>query len=423
MRAAALGLGAMMLSGPATAWAEPTPAQRIYWWQDEIRAAAFDLSIARTGQVAEWPRMTVAAGAMTLPLPPAAGPIAADGRLDEPAWQQATRFPVGPVFDDWQRGPMMLDVSVCRDEKNLYLAIESPRDLAGLGSLGPDGELFRVGETSYPAPAQGGRVVELALPLTGEVTLRFPVEMLRHVDGKLPPEANCLGLQELATPGNQPFRSPTLWLEPITVRLTPANTPVRLSEESLKPSRTNEASGVLPYTWQATLDGKPFAAEGFFYREPIEATVEAARQMLRRSAALRSTKLAEAPSSQQLAAVLDEAKQIAPDDHDAQRALYCRARELRARAHLSMLDAPLLFVKQHPYFAGAHLRRLSIPGIRAAASTCSSGRTDPARPGGRPRGDRPDDQRDARRGRLPRPGHVLGRRADRLRPQADGRRR
>ena len=181
--------GAAMLLCSSFVWAEPTAQQTYYWWQDEIRSTAFELSIARTGAVAQWGRMTVPAGSAVMPVPPATGPIEADGKLDEPAWQDATLFPVGPIFDDWQRGPLMLNVRACRDEKNIYVAIESPRDLTGLGSLSPGGQLFTVGKRAVRIK---GRVVELVVPIEGldkgEVSMVFPVETLHRVDGKLAPE-------------------------------------------------------------------------------------------------------------------------------------------------------------------------------------------------------------------------------------------
>ena len=65
-------------------------AQATYWWQDEIRSVAFDLSKARTGAVAQWPKMTIAAGSIRMPVPTISDSIDADGSLDEPVWQQAT---------------------------------------------------------------------------------------------------------------------------------------------------------------------------------------------------------------------------------------------------------------------------------------------------------------------------------------------
>ena len=152
-RTAGVGLGTALLAIgmllPPRAPAEPTVEQAVYWWQDEIREASFAVSRAQTGQAAQWPLMSVPAGAATLPLGRATGPIEADGRLEEEAWQHATRFPVGPVFDAWRAGPLMLEVSACRDDANVYLAIRSPRDLTGLGGLTPDGSLFTVAKQAY----------------------------------------------------------------------------------------------------------------------------------------------------------------------------------------------------------------------------------------------------------------------------------
>ncbi len=229
------------LSGCA-GWPEPRPEQLLYWWQDELRTVAHELSIARTGSVAQWPRMTVPAGSAVLPLPRAATAIQADGRLDEPAWKQATTFPVGPIFDDWRSGPFSIQVSACRDENRLYLAIESPRDLSGLGSLAPNGELFSVDEEGFRLGPDGGlapecvhwdgqrQVVELALPLADEPRLSFAVETLRRTDGKLPRGAELLGLDKQRTPpparkpaanrgaaGSSALEDPSLplWLQPM----------------------------------------------------------------------------------------------------------------------------------------------------------------------------------------------------------------
>ncbi len=382
-----LWLAGWALAGVAApALAQATPQQAVYWWQDEIREAAFAWSEAESGQVAQWPRMTVAAGSATMPLPKAAGPIQADGRPDENAWQRATSFPVGPIFDDWRRGPFVLQVSACRDDENLYLAIESPRDLTGLGALTPEGQLFSIGKHSYRVGPGGlpeasvqtigeAQVIELALPIRGEVTMGFAVETVRRVDGKLPPALSHLGIQRLATPGASPdYRKPTLWLEPIPVRLVPSEAAARLdwsaggptqvtltaqvgepgkgpatSKTALKPQA---GSGVYPYAWEHAAEGKTFSARGFLYVEPVSAELTAARKMTARAAAPGSTELDEAPPPEQIAPLEAEAETTSPQDQGAWRSLYCRARELRARMHLSMLDAPLLFVKQHPYFAG-----------------------------------------------------------------------
>ena len=389
-----LAIGTLAVCLPPRAPAEPTVEQAIYWWQDEIREASFAVSRAQTGRAAQWPQMSVPAGAATLPLGRATGPIEADGRLEEEAWQHATRFPVGPVFDQWLAGPFMLEVSACRDDASVYLAIRSPRDLTGLGGLTPDGSLFTVAKQTYqvgpggglPQQAVGqagdGQVIELALPIkdlalpkTGEVAMTFAVEAVRRVEGKLPPELAALGLDRLATPGtSRDFRKPTLWLAPISVRLIPAEataclsptvvgpTEMRLAWQVTEPGKEPVAgqmpltaepnSAVYPYSWETTSEGKTFSAQGFLYRESVSAILSGARKITERCAALGSAKLSEAPSEGAITALESEAKAVSPQDRKAWRDLYCRARELRAQAHLSMLDAPLLFVKQHPYFAG-----------------------------------------------------------------------
>ncbi|MBN2475962.1 MAG: PD40 domain-containing protein [Pirellulales bacterium] len=362
--------GVLLACHAIAAGAEPTPRQAAYWWQDEIRSLAFALGKARTGQVAQWPGMTVPAGSATVPLPLATGPITADGRLDEQAWQCATRLPVGPIFDAWGAGPLMLQLSACRDQQHVYLAVESPRDLAGLGALTPAGELWTIGQQAFHGR---GKVVELALPYEGELTLSFAVEALRRIDGKLPPGAADLGLDRLAAGNIGRGRSP-LWLAPISVRLVPSEAAVRLTIRSPSTEQIELATEVIEkgktptvgtikltqaedpsvyaYAWQTQAEGKTFAAEGFFYVESVAAELFAARQIAQRSAALGSTGRAAAPLPEALAALEAEAKRTSPQDRDAWRALYCRARAARARAHRSMLDAPLLLTQRHPYFAG-----------------------------------------------------------------------
>ncbi|MHC4398917.1 MAG: HzsA-related protein, partial [Planctomycetota bacterium] len=379
---AVLGVAA----GALAARAEPTPQQTAYWWQDEIRQVCFALATATEGRVAQWPRMSIPAGAATMPMPPADGPISPDGRLDEEAWKHATRFPVGPIFDDWRLGPFTLEVRVCRDEEKLYLAIVSPRDVTGLGALTPDGELFTVdGKAFHVGPGGGlssecigtdgeGQVVELALPARDQAALSFAVEAIRRRDGKLPPEFAHLGLARLATPGaSRDFRKPTLWLAPIQVRLVASDAAVRisatphkregqtwLSSEVLRPGQPPIAAeipldakrhgGVC--TWQCEVKDEAFSMGGLLYVEPVLETLTAAREIIGRSAATGSAAQGEAPTVEEITAVESEARAASPDDRKARRRAYCRARELRARAHLSLLDAPLLFVKQHPYFAG-----------------------------------------------------------------------
>ena len=106
----------------------------------------------------------------------------------------------------------MLQVLACRDQKQAYLAIESPCDLTWLGALTPAGELLTVAGK----PLSGtGRVVELAIPLKGQLALTIPSEVARRTAGKLPPEFTALGLDRLALPGTtRDYRKPWLWLQP-----------------------------------------------------------------------------------------------------------------------------------------------------------------------------------------------------------------
>ena len=186
-----LALAGFLLATKSTQGAPPTSVQEWYWWQDELRTSAFALATARFGNVSQWPRISVAAGTAKLPVPlVAAGSIQADGKLDEAAWQQATRFPVGPLFDTWRAGPFTIQVSVCRDAQNLYLAIESPRDLTDLRALSADAELFRIGAQPFHVGGEdgiaatsirqsgNGQVIELAVPLSGPVDVSFPVDWL-----------------------------------------------------------------------------------------------------------------------------------------------------------------------------------------------------------------------------------------------------
>ncbi|MGA2616038.1 MAG: LamG-like jellyroll fold domain-containing protein [Thermoguttaceae bacterium] len=343
--------------------AEPTPQQALYWWQDELRTVAAALGKSSTGQVAQWPAMTVTAGTAALPLPPTPGRPGSDGRLEESAWHGATRFTVGPLFDDWARGPFSIAVKACRDAKHVYLAIRSPRDLTGLGDLSAQGKLLAVNGAPYflgpkggipseaVATTPAGQSIELALPLAGPVTLTFPVEMLRRVGKQLPLEAACLGLPQLALADTDAghFRHPTLWLQPIIVRLDPAPAGAQVvappAGQSLDP-------GIHPYRWRATVAGRTFGSDGFQYVESPRGLLAEARTIAERSRRMGSQAAAEAPTAQEVAKLESEARTTAATDRAAWRAIYCRARELRARSHLSLLDAPLLFVKQHPYLAG-----------------------------------------------------------------------
>ncbi|NUQ66232.1 MAG: hypothetical protein HUU20_27545 [Pirellulales bacterium] len=357
-------LAASLAFLPAARSAEPTPEQTLYWWQDEIRTAAFALSEARTGKVAQWPQISVPAGSAVLPLPNVASPIRPDGRLDEAAWQKATRFPVGPVFDQWRQGPLLLTVRACRSGDTAYVAIQSPRDLTGLGALTQDAELFAVNGKPYHVGPNGslpdgsvgpdgvGQVIELAVPGKGEIGLSFAVETLRRPGGRLPPASKSLGFDRLAVPSpSRNDRQPWLWLEPVQVRLVASDLavqmesprqagPMRFIAKVIATDREPVAaeqelqscgdSGVYRYQWQTTIGQQELHAEGFWYAEPVAAEIA----KIEREG---SVVLAQATSS---------------DVGRGRRELYCRARQARALEQLRALDAPLLFVKQHPYFAG-----------------------------------------------------------------------
>ena len=62
-----------------------SPEQELYWWQDEIRQVAWELSRLRSGSVSQWPNTTIQAGRAKMPVPLAQDPITVDGSLDEPA--------------------------------------------------------------------------------------------------------------------------------------------------------------------------------------------------------------------------------------------------------------------------------------------------------------------------------------------------
>ncbi|MBM3501689.1 MAG: hypothetical protein FJX74_23800, partial [Armatimonadetes bacterium] len=306
------------------------PERQAYWWLDELRSVAFAAGRARTGEVARWPQMSVPAGSLRLPLP------RVDGRPESAAWESVTRFPVGPLFGPWEAGPFTLRVAACRDGERAYLRIESPVDLTDLGSAGPAAELLtadrpcRVGDGL--AAVEGGWEATFPLPASGGLTLRFPAELLRRPGGTYPPEFVSLGVAAQAGP---------VWLTPIVVELVPAEAAVQLEvdrdavvcragDDSGRVEPARAKGGVFPYRWTATLAEQAWHAEGFLYREPVEETLAAARELAERSGA---TWTAEAPSAEG-------------------RAAFRRARELKARAQLARLRAPLLFVKQHPYFAG-----------------------------------------------------------------------
>jgi len=348
-RLATLGVLLALVAGARGA----APEQEAYWWLDEIRECAFALSKARSGKVAQWPRMSVPAGSGVLPVPPAKGAIALDGKLDEPAWEQATSFPVGPLFGPWREGPFHLQVRVCRDAKKLYVAIESPRDLTGLGSVGR-GELFMAGGKAYRvleggkvaggvARRQGtGQVLELAVPIPrngkpGEVL--FPVELARRVKGSLGPGFIALGLNRVAGANSRRGRSRSdVWLSPIRIQLVPANAPITAT-----PGAGGKV-GVTPFEWRpGGKDGKHFLNPDF-PDENHSSSVESRQtptvvvgEKLSRKSQLKGFRYVE---------------DVESDGAAGRRAAYCRARSGRATARLSMLDAPLLVVKRRPYFAG-----------------------------------------------------------------------
>ena len=349
---ARLTLIAAVLAAAGTA-AAATAVEEAYWWQDEIRTAAFSLSRQRTGQVARWPRMTVPAGSATLPLPPATGPIVADGKLDEPAWKTATSFPVGPIFGPWRDGPFVLTVRACRDAKSLHLAVESPAPLTSLGSLAPKRELLTAMGRAYrldePGPLPGGaagpqgRIIELSLPLgkaPKALSLSFPVEVVRAPGGNPPEALAALGLTKSVASSKKIQGGASAWLTPIAISLVPSPTRLQLSREvadngairlshelvdgkGVKQAATSVVSGgpdgVYPYAWQAKAGSQTFLAEGFFYVEPLPDGACASQETRQRH-----------------------------------RRAYCAAREARAQAHRSLLDAPLLFVRREPYYA-AHI--------------------------------------------------------------------
>ncbi|HOD82506.1 MAG: translocation protein TolB [Planctomycetes bacterium ADurb.Bin126] len=379
-RASAIAVLLALLLSPAAGDGAglSTPQQEAFWWQDEIRTAAFAISRARTGQVASWPRMTVQAGSGVLPLPPATGPVACDGKLADGEWSAATRF-FAIVFGPWREGPIQLDVFACRDGRKLCLALRAERDLRGLASLAAPARLIGVGEAAIRIEANGkvvgaagaasadGRVVEFSLPLPrGKVDLSIPVEQIRRHGGKAPAGFHDVGLDR-SNPGRNASRRDGWWLTPVAVQLVPSPQSVELgptatagnpavasrvvngkAAEATTPAQ-GAGDGVHVYSWK----GGAFRMDGFLYHSPTPELLHAARQIARRAALARAEQVV-AP----LTAQLDElARQVAggrPADPAAARELYVRARTLRSRLHLALLDAPLLLVKQHPYYA-AHI--------------------------------------------------------------------
>ncbi len=358
---------------------EKYPVHERYWWLDEMRTVAGALGTARTGQVATWPTMTVEAGWATLPLPEAAAPVKIDGKLDELAWQHATSLPVGPIFADWQEGPFMLQVSACRDETRLYLAIKSPRDLSDLGASFGSKALFEIGDRPWKITEPAGKTtggivrkdstgqtIELALPLPdGPIRLRFYPELFGRRSGSLTSELRYLGLDTHKKPA---------WLDPIGIKLIPAPDAVRFRDTTSEPRqvqvtyglragdrqpktrviklRATGDSGVYRYRYGVRIQENSYEIESCLYVEPIAQTLAAAKEMLSRSAD-RGLAEAEHDAISKTAEELEnELEGVNILDRKQWRRLYCRARRLRARAHRSILDAPLLLAKRHPYYAG-----------------------------------------------------------------------
>jgi len=357
---------------------EQHPVYERYWWLDEIRTVSQALGRARTGQVPTWPGMTVEAGWATLPLPEATTPVRTDGRLDEIAWQNATSLPVGPIFADWRQGPFMLQVSACRDDAKLYIAIRSPRDLSGLGTAFGSAVLFEIAGQPYRISKPAGKIkggivrkdstgqtIELALPLPeGTIQLAFYPELVRH-RGSREPDLRYLGLDMHKGPA---------WLDPITIKLVPAPDAIRFKDATSKPqqvqlsynlragSRQPKArainlgatgdSGVYRYRYAVKIQGNSYEIESCLYIEPTAQTLGATREILSRSADQGLPK-AQYDSISKVAEELGKGlHSVDLSDRRQWRRLYCRTRRLRASAHRSMLDAPLLFAKRHPYYAG-----------------------------------------------------------------------
>jgi hydrazine synthase alpha subunit-like protein/concanavalin A-like lectin/glucanase superfamily protein/WD40 repeat protein len=366
----------------ASAAAEQTTPQNLvqqrYWWLDEIRTVAHELSRVRTGKVSEWPQISIPAGLGVLPAPRNSGPIKIDGQLIETTWKKASRFPVGPIFPDFQEGPFTLWISAVCDNTNVYLAIESPCDLSHLGTITRPGVMFEINGKTYNITTSTGKIheaaihntssgqgIELALPLPkGRISLSFFPEVLRQPKGQSPPDLKYLGLDR---------HKKAVWLNPININLIPADAAIRFSSDKYfrptrltyqihqkqKPEQKKEVSlrtgkdGTISYYhWQQKVQGKDFHLEGFFYQEPIRETLQTAREMAQR---LMDMDLAEPDVRAYRKLIAQLETKLRPDSassDNSQRELYCQARRLRARIHRSMLDSPLLFVKRHPYYAG-----------------------------------------------------------------------
>ena len=347
-----------------------------YWWLDEIRTVSQALGRSRTGQVATWPEMTVEAGWATLPLPEITAPVRTDGRLDEPAWQNATSLPVGPIFADWREGPFMLQLSACRDDAKLYIAIRSPRDLSALVTA--SGILFEIAGDPYriAKPAgdikggvirkdSTGQTIELALPLPKEaIQLKFHPELVRR-RGSRQGDLHYLGLDKHKGP---------VWLDPMTIKLTPAPDAIRFKDVTSRPQqvqlsyklragsrqpktrtidlRPTGDSGVYRYRYAVRIQNNSYEIESCLYVEPTAQMLTTTTEILSRSADQGLDRKDYEATSSAVEELSQELEDVDFSNKKRWRDLYCRTRQLRAKAHRSLLDAPLLFVKRHPYYAG-----------------------------------------------------------------------
>ena len=127
---------------------EPSPQQAMYWWQDEIRSVAFAVSTAHSGQVAQWPKMSVPAGQAVLPLPIATGAVRADGHLDEEAWKRRPAFPWDPCSTLGRRAVHAPSVGLPRREEPV------PGD-----RLAARTRRLRHPDNRWPAVCRGGSAV------------------------------------------------------------------------------------------------------------------------------------------------------------------------------------------------------------------------------------------------------------------------
>ncbi|UCE46918.1 MAG: PD40 domain-containing protein, partial [Phycisphaerales bacterium] len=358
---------------------EPHPVNERYWWLDEIRTVSQALGKARSGQYATWPQMTVEAGWGTLPLPQVTTAIETDGKLDEPAWQKATSLPVGPIFADFQQGPFTLQVSACRNDAELYIAIHSPQDLSRLGTAFGSKMLLKIADqpfliTKASGKIQGGivrkdstgQIIELALPLPeGPIQLKFYPELVRRRAGTLAGDLRYLGLDK---------HKRGAWLDPFIVKLIPAPDAIRFKDATSDPNqvqlsytlrardrqpktrtiklRETGESGVYRYRYTLRIQENSYEIESCLYVEPVAETLDAARQILSRLVDHGLPNADYDAMSQTIDGLDQEFDNVDFSDGKKWRQLYCRARQIQATAHRSMLDAPLLFVKRHPYYAG-----------------------------------------------------------------------